>query len=267
LGEVRDKYAVIARPSPTLELEEPEDDWDGQIMESIKLLLDYGVATIDMITQEVVEKAARIRGRKAIQVLFDRASTKARVSKEMVDAAAHNTIYGHTLLPFLQERANNHQLPVDDDVMYSIAAHGDLRMVVFLLDKPLSTKIQGLSLAAASNPDVNVIEFLFRDVGSIGAAELKVAAANSDAALECLMRRVPTPTPSPLQDNPELGQIIAEKCRWTKTVKAAANGWAAPEALRILLMEEGVRKKITASVIRSAQENTKFRAFQIFENN
>lgn len=216
-----DKYAVIAKPSPTLELEEPEDAWDGQIAESINHLLDRGVATVDMITQEVVETAARIRGVKAIQVLFDRASAKARVSKAMVDAAVRNTIYGHALLPFLQERADGGQLPVDNDVACSIAAHGDLRVLALFSDRQLSTLGQGFFLAAASNPNVNVIEFLFRDADSVDTAQLEAVAANSDAALECLMRHVQKPTLSELQNSAKFGRIIAEKCRWTETLESA----------------------------------------------
>ncbi|KAH7142788.1 hypothetical protein B0J13DRAFT_623386 [Dactylonectria estremocensis] len=172
-------------------------------------------------------KTRRQQGRHAVR------KTAWAVSKDMlVVAAAGNKLYGHKLLPFLEHHFSKNRLPVyEEAVLRQAAARGSLSTILFLLGKePLQSYTREFMLAAASNRDPAVVEFLFRRIDAvvIGAAELEAAAANSDETLECLLGRLPIKAkepPPPQQRLPsrKLAKLIVQNCRRIRTLHEAAD--------------------------------------------
>ncbi|KAH8895474.1 hypothetical protein GQ53DRAFT_839081 [Thozetella sp. PMI_491] len=202
-----------ASPLQPVGFNRPEDQWDSTVEQCVRLLVEHSSNTELWFSQSMAEKAALVRGRKLMEYLLvtsraGKSNAPISVSKEILLAATKNTLYGHDLLPLLEKYASDKDLITDDDVVRSAAAHGNLGTATFLLGSRPPTSgpySREFMLAAAANPDASVVEFLFRYVNPsrVGQDELAAAAANSDAAFECLLRHTPMPKsitpPSALQ--------------------------------------------------------------------
>lgn len=199
------------------ESESLADTWDRSDAQCLQQLLDLDIPGVfshpDL--EELITKAAFLRGPKVLQLLFDRATAAncpvQRVSVSMVKAAASNSIYGHLLLPFLDEKTGDESPPSQDEVLLSAVAHGSVRSLIFLLGKsPQISYSEEFRIAAATNPDYLVTEFSYRSAspGSIGFAEREAAATNSDDALGCLFNRLSNTRPT--TTSMTLGQMIVK---------------------------------------------------------
>ena len=257
------QYAIVVRQVHILDSEKPENYWNRLTQESLELMFKQTpgcIADESWIDQDLVEGAASIRGRRVTEFLFTCANRRGKtiaVTKTMVIVAAKNTIYGHAIFQFLAELTSQ-QLPVDDEkVLQTAAAQGNLKTITFFLGEPQYFYSFEFFVAAASNPDLNVVEFLFRDIDAVDTVILEAAAGNSDAVLDCLLLKRHKQI-----DWHRVSLMVAKCCRRTSSldhvlsldrpvksegdqmrsqkneelITVAANGGEAPGALRMLLV-------------------------------
>ncbi|KAL2150150.1 hypothetical protein VTH82DRAFT_7826 [Thermothelomyces myriococcoides] len=215
-------------PKRMFETEPSEDARDRSDFECFQQLLDQGIPGVfnEADLEIRIAKTASVRGPRVLQLLFERANAAnclvPDVSPAMVLAATRNALFGHTLLPFLEEKAKDKTWFYQDEVLTTAAAHGSVRTISFLLSKRPEVKdSEKFRIAVTANPDHIVTEFLYRTVepASIGLAELEAAARNSDDTLECVVDRLGNmrlPVGSPT-----LGETIARNCRRSKNLLEA----------------------------------------------
>jgi ankyrin repeat protein len=281
LHDLQHKYATVAPTEDTVEIEEPQEYWDTVIRECLSLILEHAWVEDSHITQDLVERAALTRGRRVIEFLFDQGEETIRVTPELVVAAAKNRIYGRTLLELLLIRANDPRFINNSVVLHTAAAFGTLRTMKFLLRQPQENYTQEFCLAAAGNPDPDVVEFLFRKVKTVDLATLKVAAVNSDRAIDYLLPRWGSLSSTSQVENlanlASLACIVAKYCQRTSTLDhalslcidfrdikvedlllAAAENQHGVEMLRYLFRkyeEGGVTTEVSEAMLEAAASN------------
>ncbi|RYP41874.1 hypothetical protein DL767_000703 [Monosporascus sp. MG133] len=265
------EYAVIARPVRGLESEASEDYWDCLIAECLRLMADHPEAGREWITQEMVERAASIRGPKVMELLFARSHTvpnsALHVSKAIVVAAAVNTVYDHEILPFLENKCGGIGL----DELEAAAANSDVALECLLNRDPRPPM-------AAPPLDSHQERQLPEGKQTIGQIIAKNCRRRKN--LQEVLDRQLTPEPKSPGDVeklvkaavqnrhglemagylPERYQMTDHRIRISPALleAAAANPFVAPEMLRLLLntCEDGmVESVITLDVLLQAAKN------------
>jgi hypothetical protein len=306
LNDIQRKYVTIVHTYDPLDEKAPVEYWDMVMQESISLLLEHNLAKDGYITQDLVERAVLIRGRRVIELLFQRRDPdatssirgrwgiksllqqgKLQITSKMIIGAVKNPTYGHNLLEFLFNRASDLRL-LDNHLVWRTAAEcGTLQTMQFLLRNPQKEYKPDFCLAAARNPDPDVVEFIFRKIDAIEFACLEIGARNSDRALEYLLTQwEKTTSISSAQRIIEpvlwesLACIVAEHCRWTSTLDqvlshlvledcaktkveeillSAVRNWHSLEMLRYLFRrcgEGGVIREVNTAMMEAAASNS-----------
>lgn len=220
-GNYLQEYAAIA-PADLLSMSEaPQSSWDGVIAECLGVFLSK-LPLFDVLIQPLAEEIALLRGRKTMELLFQ--NHPLRISRAMMLAAAKNKTFGFELLQFLPQRAAQGdvsqlgEVSVDDEILRTVARHGDIRSLVFLLGSyPLDHYSKRFISAAAENTDSAVAEYVFRRLPPtmVGIYELEKAAATSDSVFDCVLRHYDTGS---RKRSALLSAIIAERCRRSKSL-------------------------------------------------
>lgn len=234
LSAIKKKYDTIARPTFAQESQAPEDYWDGLFAQCLKLMVQKMEAS-ETITQKMVKDAAAIHGPRVMEVLLRHTPTKLweiKVTRHMALKATTNTMYGYALLPFFEKEGDYRNWRVDDEVLRRTARYGDLRTMSLLLGTyPTGSCSPELWYAAIHNPDITVIEYVFRRLSpsNVTMEDLRIGANTSDAAFECLLSHYGSSAKTGAGASQDLGSTIAEKCRKSKTLRLAFEQRVAPE--------------------------------------
>lgn len=225
------EYASGLLPASVFKPESPESIVDESMSHSLRLMLDHlPPRWRGSHVHVLAHRMLSVWGPRVLQLLLDAVDSdnentnQPTVTIRTVVEAAKNTVYGHTLLPFLERRSKTQRYFVEDDVLQAAAEYGDIRTIYFFLGRyPLETYSKAFRIAAAKNSDVSVVEFLYRRLSSdcIGLEELEAAARNSDVAFECLVSHRNESQPVGSSSSRLLGRIIAQYCKHSKTLRKA----------------------------------------------